>query len=316
MSLMHSIVFYFCKKGKRHYEPGRTQDYEASRLSELRQNRFAQAPRSVRIEERRLGGVPVELLSRTGNPSDRVVLYIHGGGFVVGSVKTRRAFTGYVAGRLGYNVAAVEYRLAPEHPFPSAPEDCLSAYRALLGKYRPGNIVLLGESAGGCLALSLLLKIKAEGLPMPAAALCFSPCVQFDRVLPSCIVNAGTEAMVDNLSGEVLDTYLRSHEAEKLKEPFFAPYYGDFSGCPPIYLWASESEVLRDDSVIMFEKLQAEGRACKLYLRGNMLHTWLIIPYIPEARADLKIVKKCIEDAFNGVFKPESTAIHLENCHG
>lgn len=316
MSLMHSIVFYFCKKGKRHYEPGRTQDYEASRLSELRQNRFAQAPRSVRIEERRLGGVPVELLSRTGNPYDRVVLYIHGGGFVVGSVKTRRAFTGYVVGKLGFNVAAVEYRLAPEHPFPAAPEDCFAVYRELLREYRPGNIVLLGESAGGCLVLSVLLQIKAAGLPMPAAALCFSPCVQFDRVLPSYTGNEQTEAMVENLSEEVFDTYLRSNDAEKARDPIFAPYYGDFTGCPPIYLWASESELLRDDSVILYEKLRAEGRDCNLYLRGKMLHTWLIIPYIPEARADLKRVKTCIDNAFSGVFRSEPAAVHLERYRG
>ena len=316
MSLMHSLVFYFCKKGKRRYEPGKVPDYEASRRSELRQNRFAQAPRSVKIEERRLGGVPVELLSRPGNPADRIVLYFHGGGFVVGSVRTRRAFTGYVAGKLGFNVAAVEYRLAPEHPFPAAPEDCFAAYRELLHEYRPGNIVLLGESAGGNLVLSVLLQIKAAGLPMPAAAFCFSPCVQFDRVLKSYVENAKTEAMVSDLSEEVFDAYLRSHDVEKAREPIFAPYYGDFSGCPPVYLWASESEALRDDSVILYEKLQAAGQGCNLYLRKNMLHTWLIIPYIPEARADLKLVKKCMESAFDGVFRAEPAAVHLEDCHG
>ena len=175
MSLMHSLVFYFCKKGKRRYEPGSRPDYEAARRAELRQNRFARAPRTVNIEQTRLGGVPAELLSRAGNPEDRVILYIHGGGFVVGSVKTRRAFTGYVAGRLGYNVAAVEYRLAPEHPFPSAPDDCLSAYRALLGKYRPGNIVLLGEGAGGCLALHCCSRSRPRACPCPPPPCAFRP---------------------------------------------------------------------------------------------------------------------------------------------
>lgn len=316
MSLMHSIVFYFCKKGKRRYDPGAAQDYEASRLSELRQNRFAQAPRSVRVEQRRLSGVPVELLSRPCNPTNQLVLYFHGGGFVVGSVRTRRAFTGYIAKHMGYNVAAVEYRLAPEHPFPTAPDDCFVVYRELLREYRPENIVLLGESAGGCLALSVLLKIKAEGLPLPAAALCFSPCVQFDRALPSYTENEDTEAMVANLSEEVLDTYLCSHNPAKTHNPIFAPYYGDFAGCPPIYLWASTSELLRDDSVILYEKLRAEGLDCNLYLRGKMLHTWLIIPYIPEARYDLKLVKKCMENAFNGVFKTEPAAVHLERYRG
>ena len=127
------------------------------------------------------------------------------GGFVVGSVKTRRMFTGYLADRLGYNVAAPEYRLAPEHPFPAAPQDCFAAYRVLLNQYAPKRIVLLGESAGGNLVLSVLLQIKDAGLPMPAAALCIAPCVQFDQVLPSHTENRETEAMVDNLSGEVFD---------------------------------------------------------------------------------------------------------------
>ena len=260
--------------------------------------------------------VPVELLSHPGNPADRVVLYLHGGGFVVGSVKTRRMFTSYIAGKMGYNVAAPEYRLAPEHSFPAAPQDCFAVYRALLREYAPDRIVLLGESAGGNLVLSVLFQIKAAGLPMPAAGLCIAPCVQFDQVLSSYTQNQKTEAIVDNLSEEVFDTYLRSREPAAVRDPLAAPYYGDFTGCPPICLWASQSEVLRDDSVIFYEKLQKAGHPCKLYLRGGMIHTWLIIPYIPEARRDLKTVKSCMDAAMDGTLQAESGPIHLEDYHG
>lgn len=263
-----------------------------------------------------MDGVPAELLTHPQNPTDRIVLYLHGGGFVVGSVKTRRMFTSYIADKLGYNVAAPEYRLAPEHPFPAAPRDCFAAYRALLGEYAPGRIVLLGESAGGNLVLSVLLHIKAAGLPMPAAALCIAPCVQFDQTLPSYTQNRETEAMVDNLSREVFDTYLRSREAAAVRDPLAAPYYGDFAGCPPICLWASESEMLRDDSMILYEKLQKAGHPCRLYLRDGMIHTWLIIPYIPEARRDLKTVKSCMDAAMDGTLRGESNAIRLEGYHG
>lgn len=313
MSFMHSMVFYFCKKGKRRYSPDEPQDYPAKRAAEVRQNKFAQAPKSVRIREISMGGIPGELLTHPGNAMDRIVLYLHGGGFVVGSVKTRRAFTGYLASKLGYNVAAPEYRLAPEHPFPAAPQDCFTAYQELLKEYAPKRIVLLGESAGGNLVLSVLLQIKAAGLPMPAAALCIAPCVQFDRELPSYTENRDTEAMVDNLSGEVFDTYLRSREETVVRNPLAAPYCGDFTGCPPICLWASESEVLRDDSLILFEKLNRAGHLCKLYLRGGMIHTWLIIPQIPEARRDLKTVKSCLDAAMAGTLRGESNAIHLED---
>lgn len=316
MSFMHRMVFYFCKKGKRRYSPDEPQDYPAKRAAEASQNRFVTVPKSVCIRETAMGEVPVELLTHPSNPADRIVLYLHGGGFVVGSVKTRRMFTSYIANKLGYNVAAPEYRLAPEHPFPAAPRDCFAVYRALLKEYAPGRIVLLGESAGGNLVLSVLLQIKAASLPMPAAALCIAPCVQFDQSLPSYTQNQETEAMVDNLSQEVFDTYLRSRDQAVVHDPLAAPYYGDFAGCPPICLWASESEVLRDDSLILFEKLQKAGRPCRLYLRDGMIHTWLIIPYIPEARRDLKTVKSCLDAAMDGTLQGESGPIHLEDYHG
>lgn len=316
MSFMHSMVFHFCKKGKRRYSPDESQDYPAKRAAEVEQNRFVRVPKQVQITETVINSVPAEILTHPKNPADRIVLYLHGGGFVVGSVKTRRMFTGYIANKLGYNVAAPEYRLAPEHPFPVAPQDCFAVYRALLKEYAPDKIVLLGESAGGNLVLSVLLQIKAAGLSMPAAALCIAPCVQFDQALPSYTENRETEAMVDNLSGEVFDTYLCSKKEEVIRDPLAAPYYGEFAGCPPIYLWASESEVLRDDSVILYEKLKKAGHPCNLYLRGGMVHTWLTIPYIPEARRDLNVVKTCLDSAMNGVFHEENGPVHLEDYHG
>lgn len=316
MSFMHSMVFYFCKKGKRRYSPGQPQNYPEKRTAEVRQNRFVFAPGLVCIKENAMGGVPVEWVTHAKNPTDRIVLYLHGGGFVVGSVKTRRMFTSYIANKLGYNVVAPEYRLAPEHPFPAAPQDCFTVYQELLREYAPNRIILLGESAGGNLVLSVLLQIKAAGQPMPAAALCIAPCVQFDQNLPSYTQNQETEAMVDNLSEEVFDTYLRSRESATVRDPLAAPYYGDFTGCPPICLWASEAEVLRDDSVFFYEKLKKADHPCRLYLRGGMIHTWLIIPYIPEARRDLKTVKACMDAAMEGTLQAERDPIHLEDHYG
>lgn len=93
MSFMHSMVFYFCKKGKRRYSPGEVQDYPAKRAAEVSQNRFVSVPRSVHIRETAMDGVPIEWVTHAKNPTDRIVLYFHGGGFMVGSVKTRRMFT-------------------------------------------------------------------------------------------------------------------------------------------------------------------------------------------------------------------------------
>lgn len=311
MSLMHCIVNRALKGGKRVYDPGSPLDYPAARAKEVAQNRNAQAPKSVHIEQGALAGVPVEWLTCPSNPSDRVVFYIHGGGFVVGSVRTRRAFTGYLASRLGYNVLAAEYRLAPESPFPAAPEDCFAVYRELMGKYAPEKVVILGESAGGNLVLATLLQIKAAGLPQPAAAVCIAPCVQFDAVFPSYLQNAEKDNIVANLSREVLDVYLSSHDRNLVKNPLFAPYYGDFTGCSPIYLWASTAEVLLDDSVKLYEKLRRANHPCNLYLREGMMHTWMIIPYFPEARKDLKRMKSHLDQAFAGTFRQEPAVVFL-----
>lgn len=157
MSIIHSVVNRTLKKNKRVYDPKNPMDYPAARATEVEQNKGVKIPKAVKIEENTLGGVPVEWLTASNNPTDRIVMYIHGGAFVVGSVKTRRAFTSYVAETLGYNVVAVEYRLAPESPFPAAPEDCFAVYKALLDSYDAKHIVLVGESAGANLVLATLL---------------------------------------------------------------------------------------------------------------------------------------------------------------
>lgn len=312
MSIIHFIVNCTLKKNKRIYDSKNAKSYPAARAAEVEQNKGVRIPKSVKIEETTLGGVPVEWLTVPKNPTDRIVMYIHGGGFVVGSVKTRRAFTSYVVETLGYNVVAAEYRLAPESPFPAAPEDCFAVYKALLNSYDAKHIVLVGESAGANLVLATLLQIKAAELPQPAAAMCLTPCVQYDTVLPSYRENAEKDAIVANHVEEMLDMYFRSHDEQQIKNPLFAPYYGDFAGCAPIYLWASTAEILRDDSVMMYKKLRKENHPCNLYLRNGMMHTWMIIPYFPEAKKDLMLMKKHIEDAFAGRFEQEEKVVYLK----
>lgn len=312
MSLIHSIVNYALKSGRRIYDPNNPMDYRAVREKEVKQNKYAKAPKSVSISESVIGGVQVELLTKDCNPTDRIIMYIHGGGFVVGSVKTRRAFTGYVVNRLGYNVLAVEYRLAPEVPFPAAPTDCFAVYKELIKEYDPQKIVILGESAGGNLVLSTLLQIKAENLPQPASAICIAPCVQFDEVFPSYINNEKTDSIVVNLSEEVFDKYLQSRSVDDARNPIFAPYYGDFTGCCPIYLWVSTSEILYDDSVKLYEKLREGNHLCNIYIRNKMMHTWMVIPYFPEAKKDLKRMKAHLDEAFAGEFNLEKDTVVLK----
>lgn len=312
MSILHSIINYNLMASKRIYDPKNPMDYAAVRNKELQRVKGLKTPRAVKIEESMMEGVSVEWLTTPKNPKERIILYIHGGGFVVGSVKTRRAFTTYVANKLGYNVLAVEYRLAPEAPFPAAPKDCFYVYKALLDSFASKNIVILGESAGANLVLATLLQIKAEKLPQPAAAFCIAPCVQYDAVFPSYQNNAKKDAMVANLSEEVADMYLQSHDAQRMRNPLAAPYYGDFTDCAPIYLWASTAEVLLDDSVKFYEKMKKEKHPCTLYLRDGMMHTWMTIPYFSEAKRDLKQMQELLKDAFEGRFVQEMDVVRLK----
>lgn len=302
MSALNDSIIETIIKTKKPYHPDFPPDYKAIRKDEIERNSVNPLPRGVHVTAKTHGNIRILYTEKRLNPTDESILYIHGGGFVMGSPESRTAFTGYAASKLGINVASPDYRLAPEHPFPAAPEDCLEAYRILLHTYRPEKITVIGESAGGNLVLVLLLMIKAAGLPMPGMTVSVSPCVQFDRELASYTENEATEAMVTNLADEVSDMYIGSRDESRLKNPLVAPLYGDFTGVSPVYLFVSDSELLRDDSYLMFEKLKKDGVETKLFIRKGMIHAWITIPFIPESKKDIRIIEKLIsqKDAFDG----------------
>lgn len=311
MSLLHTILFKAMMKNRAFYDPRTPKDYALIRQNEIAAAAYERLPKGVRLTGGALGGVPAEWVEKDDNPTDRIVLYIHGGGFLTGCSEARRGFTAHVAGKLGFNVVSIDYRLAPEHPFPAGAEDCLAAYRALLELYPAEKIVLLGESAGGNLVLSLLVQIKQNALPFPAGCFAIAPTVQYDRELPSYRDNLSTDCIVTNLLEEMWNVYLCSRDEAVLKNPVAAPLHGDFTGCTPVVLWASASEVLYDDSVLMFERLKTQGVTTKLYLRRGMMHTWLIIPALRESKKDLKLLGRDMQMAFDGALESVSEPIRL-----
>lgn len=312
MSLLHKIFFDRIMKQKTVYTPGNAVNYKAIREEDERQNAQLPVKRNSKISTDNLGGVPVEYVRKEINPKDKIILYIHGGGFVQGSSKARRPFTTYIADKLGYDVVSVDYRLAPEFPFPAAPDDCLTVYTELQKKFGASNIVLMGESAGGNLVLATLLQAKAKKIPLPSAVFAFSPTVQYDTEFPSYTENTKSECMVGNLSAEVCDTYLQTHDPTVLKNPIAAPYYGEYDGCPPIFLWASKTEVLRDDSIYFYKKLRKAGQPCRLYLRDNMMHAYQIFTMFPETHKDIKIIRNIIEQVFSNQCGNDWNCIELK----
>ena len=246
-------------------------------------------PKNVELEEIRINGLPAEHLTKKGNGRG-TVFYIHGGGFTTGSARERRYITQYLADRCGYDCVAVNYRLAPENRWPAQPVDCLQAYREYLDMgYRAEDTVFMGESAGGTLVFSLAFLAREHGLPMPKAIVAFSPGTDNSSDLPSHTANIPTDYMLRDAVARGITGPLFGGEADaaQLADPLLSPVNGDFTGLPPVFLSASDTEVLYDDSVILYEKLKAEGHPVELDVRHSVCHAFQVLTYMPEARKSI-----------------------------
>ena len=218
----------------------------------------------------------------------RTVLYLHGGGYVFGSPKSHRAFTYALAKTAQAEVFSLDYRMAPEHPFPAAVDDAVGAYEWLLGMgCDPAKIVIGGDSAGGGLALALLLSIKARGLPNPAGALLLSPWTDLATTGGSLDENEKSDAMFKKVY--IVEGAKRYLAAADPKAPLASPLYADLTGLPPMLIFVSDSEVLRDDSTRLQERLTAAGVQSKLVIEKGLIHVWPIFPgRFPEAMQSIR----------------------------
>lgn len=219
-------------------------------------------------------------LTAEGGETAATLLYLHGGGFLLGSPRLFRYVSKSFA-RAGFNVFAPAYRLAPEHQFPAALDDAMRAYRALLAS-KPGHVVLAGDSAGGGLAVSLMLRARDEGLPLPVAAALFSPWTDLaatgasareneekDPLFTRRLILTGARAVLGRTSG---------------RNPLASPVYADLSGLPPLRVHVGADEVLRDDSTRLVEKARAAGVRAEIEVWPDVPHGWELMPFVPEAR--------------------------------
>jgi acetyl esterase/lipase len=214
------------------------------------------------------------LWASRGRPDRRrVILYLHGGAFLAGSIRTHRHLAARLAGAAGVRAVLFDYRLAPEHPFPAALDDALSAYRHLLASgYEARHIALAGDSAGGGLVFSLLLKLAGAGLPQPACVVAFSPWTDMTMTRGSLRRNARRDMMLPvRRFREVVGHYL---QGAMTTDPLASPVYGDYENPPPALITASKSEILRDDAVAMADRLREAGGDVVLELWKDMPHAW------------------------------------------
>ena len=252
-------------------------------------------PKGVTLREN-YRGLPCEFAEKAGN-GDIVVLNIHGGGFTTGSARESRSLTFYICDKLGYNCVACDYRLAPEHKLPAAFDDCFSVYRELV-KVHP-RLIIVGGSAGGSLALATALRAKRENISAPLAVAAFSPLAGIGLELPSHFDNVKTDYMLkrDPSGGELLKKLLpEGADKDFLKDARISPVFGDFRGFPPLFLSASDTEILYDDACILYEKAKESGVDCCFEKGHSLLHAWVGIPQLPEARKTLFNFKSFLKE--------------------
>lgn len=241
----------------------------------------------VRIKSVNSDGIRGEWIE----PKDRdhagvgVVLYLHGGGYVSCSAKSHRSITATLARDLRARVFAVNYRLAPDYPFPAAVDDAVAAYQWLVdGGVPPSRIALAGDSAGGGLALATLLRLRTTGKPMPACVVCLSPWVdltgkyQYSNQGPS-FFQGGEVAALGQL-------YLNGASP---KNPEASPVFADLSGMPPLLIFATSTELLADDAARLHARAIGYGVSSTLILYPDLPHVWQIYgSLLPEARLALR----------------------------
>ncbi|MBV8397388.1 MAG: alpha/beta hydrolase [Acetobacteraceae bacterium] len=244
-------------------------------------------PADVRIEEVDVGGVPAEWSSTPQADPDRVILFLHGGGYVSGSLVSHRAMVAE-AGRLsGARTLALGYRLAPEHPFPAAFEDTMAGYRSLLSQgFDSGRIAIAGDSAGGGLTIAALVSIREAGLPLPACGWCVSPWVDLAGTGDSLDSKAEADPMIQrDYLQELAAAYL--HGADP-RSPAASPLYADLRGLPPLLIQVGSAETLLDDSVRLARKAGAEDVWVRLEVWPEMIHVWhLFYPQLAAGRRAL-----------------------------
>ena len=244
-------------------------------------------PADLRIEEEDVGGVPAEWSSTPQADPDRVILFLHGGGYVSGSLVSHRAMVAE-AGRLsGARTLALGYRLAPEHPFPAAFEDTMAGYRSLLSQgFDSGRIAIAGDSAGGGLTIAALVSIREAGLPLPACGWCVSPWVDLAGTGDSLDSKAEADPMIQrDYLQELAAAYL--HGADP-RSPAASPLYADLRGLPPLLIQVGSAETLLDDSVRLARKAGAEDVWVRLEVWPEMIHVWhLFYPQLAAGRRAL-----------------------------
>jgi acetyl esterase/lipase len=238
----------------------------------------------VQVEPVDIDGIAAEWLSAPGADPERVMLYLHGGGYVICSVNTHRDLASRLSRAAAARVLIIDYRLAPEHPHPAAVDDAVNAYRWLLGRgIDPTRTTIAGDSAGGGLTVAALLALRDQQERLPAAAVCLSPWVDLEATGESMVTKADVDPMVKpEILRKMAAHYLGGLDP---RTPLAAPLHADLSGLPPLLIQVGTAETLLDDATRLAAKAREAGGDVTLEPWEDMVHVWHIFaPLLPEGQ--------------------------------
>jgi epsilon-lactone hydrolase len=244
-------------------------------------------PADVIVEPVIANGVKSEWTSTPDAASSKAILFLHGGGYVIGSLDSHRHLAAEAGRAARARTLALDYRLAPEHPFPAAVEDAVSGYRFLLADgVQPGGITIAGDSAGGGLVVAAMLALRDSGLPQPACGWAISPWVDMEAIGASMTSRSAVDPTVQQAG--LLDMarhYLNGADAHS---PLAAPIYGDLRGLAPLLIQVGAAETLLDDSIRLAQVAGAADVAVDLQIWPEMIHVWHL--YHPELSAGRRAI--------------------------
>ena len=242
----------------------------------------------VKREKAGPDGVPGEWFTPPGVSGDITVYWLHGGGYYMGSVNTHARMVSLIAAAADARAFAVDYRLAPENPFPAGLDDAVSGYRWLLEQGAdPARLVIGGDSAGGGLALATLQRLREAGDPLPAATVLLSPWTDLESTGESIKTRRAADPMIDPSGAlETARGYLPDGD---LRDPLVSPLHADFTGLPPMLIQVGDAEVLLDDSTRVYRRAEEAGVDVTLEVNDEMIHVFqFFAPLLPEAVAAIE----------------------------
>lgn len=283
-------------------DPSVVPTIEESRAALEQTGAMFPVPADVEVTPVRLAGVGCERFRPAGVPAGRgLLLYFHGGAYIGGSLASHRALTARLARSCGCEAIAVDYRLAPEHPYPAGLDDALAVYGHLLdGGAVPEQVVVAGDSAGGGLATAALLRLRDDALPLPAGAVLLSPWL--DLTLSGAAVT--DRAPVDPiLRPEPLARSALAYGGDNLRDPLVSPVFADPAGLPPLLVLVGTAEILLDDSRTFADVASAAGVSVTLEVEEDLVHVWPFVDGIPESDAALERIGSWVRQRLGGALR-------------